>query len=393
MKTLVIVSPLKGVPRPSGKIVLTRKFIAGMGLYRQLWNGPLLHICEPADRESSNLDNAEISADAPEFQTICSKLSPELLRAVLPKDSVVVTSVGEQFNSISAICKELRLPCAYIAEYSLKTRHQIIDEHNPGKIHGMWKKLRQVQQEAAQRKAISIASGVQCNGLPTFHAYKALNKRAHLFFDTRSEASMLASRDEIAHRSFQLRQGAKLRLTFSGRLTLMKGVNDLLTIADHLRRTAVGDWFDLSICGDGDYANQLRADIDRLKLRSVVKMRGNMDFKTELVPFLKTETDLFVCCHRQGDPSCTYLETMACGVPIIGYANEAWDQLSEHARTGWTVKAGDTQAMAERIAQLYQDTDQIEREAVRSLDFAQQHTFERTFHARVEHMKSLAALP
>jgi glycosyltransferase involved in cell wall biosynthesis len=258
-------------------------------------------------------------------------------------------------------------------------------------MHGAWQKLRQVQQEVAQRKAISIAAGVQCNGLPTFHAYKGLSKHPHLFFDTRTEASMLATRDQISHRSFQLSQGHKLRLTFSGRLTLMKGVNDLLTVADNLRRSAVGDWFELSICGDGDYVGQLRQDIDRMGLGAVVKMRGNMDFKTELVPFLKTETDLFVCCHRQGDPSCTYLETMACGVPIIGYANEAWDQLSEHARIGWTIKTGDAKSMADKIAQLYSAPDEIEKEAVRSLNFASRHTFESTFQARVEHMRSLAA--
>lgn len=28
-------------------------------------------------------------------------------------------------------------------------------------------------------------------------------------------------------------------------------------------------------------------------------------------------------CHRQGDPSCTYLETYACGMPIVGYNNQA----------------------------------------------------------------------
>ena len=175
-----------------------------------------------------------------------------------------------------------------------------------------------------------IAAGVQCNGLPTFRAYNELSSSPHLYFDTRTAASMLATREQIAGRSFGLETGRKLRLIFSGRLTLMKGVDDLLVVAHRLRQS-MGDWFELSICGDGDYADQIKRDIVKLDLGNVVKMTGKLDFKTELVPLLK-ESDIFVCCHRQGDPSCTYLETMACGLPIIGYANEAWGQLSEYAR-------------------------------------------------------------
>jgi colanic acid/amylovoran biosynthesis glycosyltransferase len=31
--------------------------------------------------------------------------------------------------------------------------------------------------------------------------------------------------------------------------------------------------------------------------------------------------DVFVCCHIQIDPPCTYLESYGAGLPIVGYAN------------------------------------------------------------------------
>lgn len=387
--TLVVVSPLRGFLRPNGKIILTKKFIEGMNLYRGLWDGPILHLCEPADRESNNLDNIEIDRFSPSFRTLCAPIDDDLLRSVLPADSLVVASVGEHFNSVSSVCKEIGISCVYITEYSLRTRHQIISEYQRGVVHGAWQKLRQVQQEIAQRKAISIADGVQCNGLPTYRAYKHLSPNPHLFFDTRTEVEMLATRDQIEKRSFDLEMGRKLRLVFSGRLTLMKGVDDLLDVASHLRQS-IGDWFEMSICGDGDYAATLKADIDKRGLGEIVKMRGNLDFKTELVPHLK-EADIFVCCHRQGDPSCTYLETMACGVPVIGYANDAWSQLSEHANSGWVIRNGDTKAMATQMAHLYRSAGEIDREAIKSLEFAGNHTFEQTFARRIDHLKSLAA--
>jgi len=386
--TLVILSPLRGLRLPNGNILLTEKFIDGMKLYRELWKGPVLHLCEPADAPSHNLDNMEIPPNSSEFDTVCAPFTNDFFRSRLPRNSLVVTSVGQKFNSVSRICKALGLPCIYIAEYTLKTRHQQISETRADPIRKLWRKLRETQQEHSQRSAIALASGIQCNGLPTFLAYKELTSKPHLFFDTRVTSDMLATPDQVSKR-FQNRIGKKLRLTFSGRLTLIKGVDDLILVARHLR-SLLDDWFELSICGDGDYAEQLRRDIAASGLADLVILRGNMDFKTELVPFLREQTDIFVCCHRQGDPSCTYLETMSCGVPIVGYDNEAWSTLSDYSRTGIRVKMRDTRSMAERIAKLASSEYAIESSSLEALKFATDHTFERTFRRRVEHFKEVA---
>src|SRR5438132_9180518 len=113
---LVVISPLKGFTLPSGKIMLTEKFVDGMKLYRELWDGPILHICEPANHPSGNLDNIEVPARNSDFDTICAPLTDDMLRASIPKRSLVLTSVGENFNSVSAICKELGVPCVYVTE-------------------------------------------------------------------------------------------------------------------------------------------------------------------------------------------------------------------------------------------------------------------------------------
>jgi colanic acid/amylovoran biosynthesis glycosyltransferase len=387
--TLVIVSPLAGFLRSSGKIVLTQKFVDGVGLFRELWKGPILHLCQPASQPSDNLDNVEVAAQTSAFDTYCESLSEERLRAIVPKRSVVLASVGERFNSLSRLCREIGIPCVYVTEYSLKTRKQIAREYQRSDLHGIWAKLRQTQQEIAQRSAISAASAVQCNGLPTYSAYKGINPRSHLFFDSRIEPSMLTTDDQISQRLAQLHHDRKLRLVFSGRLNLTKGVDDLPIVAKHLRRLNIP--FEMSICGEGQYLDQLRKDIEHRELGQLVRLRGTLDFKEELIPFVSGQTDLFVCCHRQGDPSCTYVETMACGVPIVGYANEAWEQLSSFAKTGWVTPLGDPEALANRIAQLSRDHKEIERSARASLAFARDHTFEKTFRRRVEHLDGVAS--
>jgi glycosyltransferase involved in cell wall biosynthesis len=131
----------------------------------------------------------------------------------------------------------------------------------------------------------------------------------------------------------------------------------------------------------------MRAFVREHGLGSVVTFMGNLDFESELLPFMRSEVDLFVCCHRQGDPSCTYLETLACGVPIAGYGNEAWRGLAERSSAGWVTPMKRPRTLASKIASL---TDaEIERRSFNGLQFARAHTFETEFERRIEHLKAL----
>ena len=168
----------------------------------------------------------------------------------------------------------------------------------------------------------------------------------------------------------------------------MKGVDHLLDIAQELNRIGVN--FELFICGDGELKEMMQNQIAINKLGDRVKMIGILDFKKELVPFAKANIDLFVCCHRQGDPSCTYLETMSCGVPIIGYANEAFAGIVKYSKTGWLVEMDRPKLLAKKIAELSSNRYLIKAMSLNSLKFAQMHTFQETFERRISHIERIA---
>jgi glycosyltransferase involved in cell wall biosynthesis len=127
------------------------------------------------------------------------------------------------------------------------------------------------------------------------------------------------------------------------------------------------------------------------QLNDCVKMLGVPDFKTNFFPFVKQNIDLFVCCHAHGDPSSTYIETMSGGVPIVGYANEAFQGIAEMSETGWVVPMNQPKHMAKKIAELSHNREAIKSMLFKSLKFAQQHTFEKTFKAGVEYMQQVIA--
>jgi colanic acid/amylovoran biosynthesis glycosyltransferase len=372
---------------PNGRVSITRKFIEGVEEFRRHWQGPMTVLIEAHAHQGDNLDNVPVRpSDLPftlkivNFDHLADE--PELQNA-----AVVLGSVGCRQNHIPRLCNRLGVPCVLTAEYSLSTRYQIVDTYTPNWLWNLRQRFWERRQEKRQVKALREAQGVQCNGTPIYESYQHINANPLLYFDTRVTQPMLATASELKQRSSVCLTGRPLRLLFSGRLIPMKGAQDLIQVARHLQDLSVD--FQLTICGEGESSAGMREAIQAHGLSGHVHMANVLDFHTELIPKVKHETDLFVCCHRQGDPSCTYLETMSCGVPIVGYDNEAFVGVVKTSGSGWLTPMNQPLALAQKIASLSQDRPQIEKAAHQALAFAQKHTFEQTFQRRIEHLRSL----
>ena len=168
----------------------------------------------------------------------------------------------------------------------------------------------------------------------------------------------------------------------------MKGADHLVPFAAELH--SMGVPFTLDIFGDGNLAESMGQEIKKRGLEQVVRMRGNLKFTQELLPELKRNIDLFVACHRQGDPSCTYLETFGCGVPIIGYDNEAFSGLLERAIAGMKTPMDDLPALAQATAELLGDRPRLARMARAARRFAEANTCELSFRGRTDHLLRVA---
>ena len=118
-------------------------------------------------------------------------------------------------------------------------------------------------------------------------------------------------------------------------------------------------------------------------------MLGAVDFYKILIPELKQTVDLFVCLHRQSDPSCTYLETLSCGVPIVGYKNRAFSGLLEIFDVGWGAELNDLDGICKIVADLNSNRDELIKKSKNSAVFARNHDFEATVQWRLDHLLSI----
>lgn len=385
---LTIVQAFRAKMLPNEQVLLTRKFLEATLKFVNLWPGSITVLMEETSDETDNIDKRIFNLNEFPFELkVCSfdTITPTQLKN---KSSLVLATLGYRQNHIGKICRLAGIPCIYISEYTLKTRQQIAAVENPNNfLRQFWRSRWEEVQEWKQRQAIAMADGLQCNGTPTYEAYRTLNRDPILFFDTRITEEMLATYDDIEKRSCN-RDNMPLRLVFSGRLNRMKGADHLLDVAQELQQLGIS--FELFISGAGELEASMHDRIAEDGLGDCVKMMGVPDFNTVFFPFVKENADLFICCHRQGDPSCTYIETMSCGVPIVGYANEAFAGMVEQSKSGWLVEMNQPKMLAKKVAELSRNRDEIKKMSFKSLDFAQVHTFDQTFGARVLHMKRIA---
>ena len=389
-KTLVVLPSLGAQRSPSGSVRLTGKFVSGMQMTVDHWDGPVEVLIQKDDAaHSGNLDDVWVRQEDLPFRVTVADFQSAEAKEVISRAAVVQGAADHDFNHMPGWCAELGARYVVVSEYTLRTRWQIIDAEKMNPLLAWRRKLWAWRQEKANQASVRAAAAVQCNGTPTFDAYRPLNDRAMLYFDSRVNPDMLPAEPRVAARAAPWSSGDPLRLAFSGRLNRMKGADHLPLVARSLRDRGVP--FTLDIYGDGPLVAELQKIIAQHGLQDLVRLHGVLDFASELMPKVRDEVDLFVCCHRQGDPSCTYLETLACGVPIVGYGNEAFEGLMRRCPAGESVPMNDWSAMAAAIEPLAREPRRLAEMAELGLAFAREHTFEREFQRRMEHMAQLLA--
>ena len=385
---LVVVPSLNTSIEEDGRFRLTQKFVEGMRLTSSLWPGPTAAaMFLKSSGPSGNLDDVTYNAETLPFELRVINCEPDDIFSSVQDADVVQLGGDHRLRALPNFCERSRIPFVFVSEYTLRTCLQIIfaDTFNP--VLRMRRAIWAVRQEYHNRRAVRTASAVQCNGTPTYDIYSKIKTNTLLYFDSRIDKDMIAEAPSMASRVGSFDGNKPIRLAFSGRLNLMKGADDLIEVARILQEAKLP--FVMDIFGDGPLNSAMHERIRRHSLLGKVSLKGVLNFSSELIPYIRDFVDLFVCCHRQGDPSCTSVETFACGVPIAGYANEALVGIIKRESVGWTVPMNDAAALARKVVELYNSPEEISRAAWTALAFARRHTFAGELKARIEQMINL----
>ncbi|MGB7243725.1 MAG: glycosyltransferase [Sulfitobacter sp.] len=370
---------------PAGDaLILDAKFVEGMRQHCALWEGKVDCILHGGATHIP-FQTTQNPADLEFGLTVLDPGQPVTRDMLQGYDVVFCAADDHEGLHIAALGAQVGAKVVYTIEYTLQARLQIAwlskDKSLARRIYSMgWNTWHEIR----RRRAFRHAQGVQVNGYPAYRAYKGLNANTMMYLDNRMKPDLFVTDDEMQRRAAHLQSGSPLRLIHSGRLEPMKGAQDLIPVAQRLQGKGIN--FQLDIYGAGSLRDEIADQINSKNLGDHVTLHDPVDFEDVLVPVSRTCADIFLSCHRQSDPSCTYLESMGCGLAIVGYANQMWSAVQAQAQAGWAVPLGDVGALADTIATLNADRDQIVAACTASVAFAQARDFQTEFGRRMDHL-------
>ncbi|WP_207623644.1 glycosyltransferase [Rhodobacter calidifons] len=388
MSSLLMIAPAP-VIESGGRLRLDVKFVEGMRVQQGLWPSRMtvaLRRGVPAIPFGRDYGRDELPFDL-------LLLDPdEALTARHLSGFDLIYAGGDDFHCLGL--PDLLHPgqkLVYVIEYTQETRLQIMDLDRSrsllGRLRGrLW--LR--QQERRRLRAFRAATALQANGYPAHDLYAPICADTLLYLDGRMTPDLFATETEMTARETWRAAGGPMRLIFSGRLEPMKGAQDLIPVARALERNGVD--FTLDVFGTGALQGDVAAAMQQLAEPGRVRLHGAVDFETELVPFTRTRADIFLGCHRQADPSCTYIEAMGCGVAVASYDNRMWQRLNGEAKAGWGSPLGEPERLAERLIALSRDPQAITRASRNAWEFSRAHGFLPEFRRRMEHLARIAGI-
>ncbi len=371
------------------RLRLDVKFVEGMRVQGALWPSRItvaLRRGTPAIPFGRDYDRSELP-----FDLVLLDPAEEIVASHMAGHDLIVAG-GDDFHCLG-LTDHLRpgQKIVYVIEYTPETRMQILQlDRNRGMLGRLKGRLWLRQQEKRRERAFRAATGLQANGYPAYDLYAPMCADSMLYLDGRMTPDLFATEAEMSAREAWRAAGGPLRLIFSGRLETMKGAQDLLPVAQRLTEKGVD--FTLDVFGTGSLEGEIAAGLQKLKDPARVRLHSAVDFQTDLVPFTRQHADLFLGCHRQADPSCTYVEAMGCGVAVASYDNRMWQRLNGEARGGWGTPLGEPLLLADCIAELARDPAAITKASRSAWEFSRAHGFLPEFRRRMDHLARVAGM-
>jgi len=291
----------------------------------------------------------------------------------LLKDAVANAElvVGQSMGA-AKIARLAKVPYMTVEEYDLPTQIVAGTAQLKSPLRKLVRGLRiRLDYYTKQARDSQYALGIHSNGYPAYNAVAHLNNNRLLYLDSRLLAASVIASDELERRVSTL--GARpLRLLYSGRLTAMKGVLDAVKATIICQRAGMN--VELSLYGQGEDQEQIENLISTAPYPHLITVHHAVEFP-KLMAIAKS-FDLFVCCHVQSDPSCTYVESFGAGLPIVGYNNAMWSALEAHAAAGIVCKMHDVNGLANSIVNLSLDHVRLAQLSRNARKFAVEHSFE-----------------
>lgn len=365
-------------------LIVDRKFHSGMGAFVETLGEPILSVHPEAPPDYTTMDAIEVPVSQLSYRVMPLK-THRSTRTLLPIEMVRLREeiarsklmYGASLGS-ARLARSLRVPYIMVVECDLWTQIILETSTTLNPFRKAARAFRRVVNYVGRTVPDMLgAYSVHCNGYPVYDEARWFNANRLLYLDSRTFADQVISAERLRQR-LASREGRPIRLLFSGRYEPMKGASDAVRVALECGNRGLA--VEMHCFGQGSLYSEMTRLASLARDPVHIQIHDSIPYP-ELIRVSQT-FDLFVCCHIQSDPSCTYLESFGAGLPIVGYANRMWRRLSEESGVGGYSKIGQPGAVAENIQTLCSDPQAFNDMSERARRFAADHCFEQEFRLR-----------
>lgn len=371
-----------------GVLRVDRKFHTGMLKYVENISCPVLSVHPAASSDSLIMDPIEVSCDDLGYQvlTVSTDASsrPVQGQAVLLRNQIKRSKLvyGGGLGSIQ-MAYAMGVPYILILEYDLRTQIVVTTTQVSGALRRCVRTVRCASNYTLSIPAMRRAYALHCNGYPVYDESRLFNSKRLLYFDSRMSEDLLI-REDLLDQRLSSHRGRPLRLLYSGRYDPMKGAADAVRVARECQRRGLN--IEMHCYGQGSSRSEMQDIASDPICHGKVHLHDAIPYP-ELAEISRS-FDLFVCCHIQSDPSCTYLESFGAGLPIVGYDNRMWSRLREDSLAGLSSRIGVPERVADNVDRLLSDEGMLVEMSKRARRFAAEHTFQSEFKRRTDSLNA-----
>lgn len=370
------------------QFVVDRKFLTGMQHYVNGIKSPLATVHPRLtatetimDRVSVPLRSLPYAVSVIEADWRWQPLPHEAARL---RDLVANTKLAYYgFFDVSALCKQQGVAEVLALEHDLATLLRLATADSVDLLRNLVRGARGLRDFVLQIPAMRRALSVHCNGYPVYEQMAHLNpERRLLYLDSRMSSDSIIGEPALIER-LERREPGKLRLIYSGRYEPIKGAVDVVRVGLEALRQGLD--IELHTYGQGAQGDEMRslaaASHGRIQVHDAVPYPTLVE--------LSRGFDVFVCCHVQSDPSCTYLESFGSGLPIVGYANRMWRGLRRAANLGVESPMRQPRQVVEALRMYSSQPQRLRADSLAARSFARDHNFEAEFGKRIDDLNAV----
>src|SRR5687768_3182669 len=122
MRKLAVIPGLPALRLADGRVLLTRKFIEGMNLYADAWDGRVVALMREAREPAQELDSVAADPAALRFGVEIVPFQADAVAARVADAAVVLGGCHDLLHGFTARCRAMGVPCVHNTEQSLRTR-------------------------------------------------------------------------------------------------------------------------------------------------------------------------------------------------------------------------------------------------------------------------------